>query len=99
MRTRYEIEVIRLRDGRLYLRLYDDYWDRVMGATLDTASKSPSLKGEAAIHRAFGKVGGQLANLRPGCWYALRMPKEVYPFGTPTALERIPGRRMVYKPE
>lgn len=27
MRTRYEIEVTRLKDGRLYLRAFDEYWD------------------------------------------------------------------------
>ena len=97
MRTRYEIEVTRLKDGRLYLRAFDEYWDGVKTASLDTATKSPTLKGDAALIAALKPVEGQLAQLRPGCWYALRMSKEAFPFGKATELERIPGRHMVYK--
>ena len=95
MRTRYEIEVTRLKDGRLYLRAFDEYWDGVKTASLDTASKSPMLKGDAALISALKPVENQLAQLRPGCWYALRMPKVAFPFGKATELEHIPGRHMV----
>ena len=96
MRTRYEIEVTRLKDGRLYLRAFDEYWDGVKTAILDTASKSPTPKGDAALIAALKPVESQLAQLRPGCWYALRMPNEAFPFGKAIKLERIPGRHMVY---
>ena len=95
MRTRYEIEVTRLKDGRLYLRALDEYWDGVKTAILDTASKSPTLKGITALIAALKSVESQLAQLRPGCWYALRMPKEAFPFGKATKLERVPDRHMV----
>ena len=95
MRTRYEIEVTRLKDGRLYLRAFDEYWDGGKTAILDTASKSPTLKGDAALIAALKPVESQLAQLRPGCWYALRMPKAAFPFGRATELECIPGRHMV----
>ena len=95
MRTRYEIEVTRLKDGRLYLRAFDAYWDGVKTASLDTASKSPTLKGDAALIAALKPVASQLEQLRPGCWYALRMPRAAFPFGRATELERIPGRHMV----
>ena len=97
MRTRYEIEVTRLKDGRLYLRAFDEYWDGVKTASLDTATKSPILKGDAALIAALKPVESQLAQLTPGCWYALRMPKAAFPFGKTTGLERIPGRHMLYK--
>ena len=97
MRTRYKIEVTRLKDGRLYLRAFDEYWDGVKTASLDTATKSPTLKGDAALIAALKPVESQLAQLKPGCWYALRMPKAAFPFGKATELERIPGRHMVYK--
>ena len=97
MRTRYEIEVTRLKDGRLCLRAFDEDWDGVKTASLDTASKSPTLKGDAALIAALKPVESQLAQLRPGCWYALRMPKAAFPFGNTTGLERIPGRHMLYK--
>ena len=96
MRTRYEIEVTRLKDGRLYLRAFDEYWDGVKTASLDTATKSPMLKGDAALIAALKPVENQLAQLRPGCWYALQMPKADFPFGKAIKLERIPGRHMVY---
>ncbi|MDO4493895.1 MAG: hypothetical protein Q4C53_08440 [Clostridia bacterium] len=95
MRTRYEIEVARLKDGRLYLRAFDEYWDGVKTAILDTATKSPTLKGDAALIAALKPVESQLVQLRPGCWYALRMPKAAFPFGRATELECIPGRHMV----
>ena len=95
MRTRYEIEVTRLKDGRLYLRAFDEYWDGVKTASLDTASKSPMFEGDAALIAALKPVESQLAQLTPGCCYALRMPKAAFPFGKATRLERIPGRHMV----
>lgn len=97
MRTRYEIEVTRLRDGRLYLQAFDEYWDGLRTAILDSASESPTPKGDAALVAALKPVEGQLAQLRPGCWYALRMPREAYPFGKATTLTHIPGRHMVFK--
>ena len=97
MRTRYEIEATRLTGGRLYLRAFDEYWDGIKTAILDTAPESSTLKGDAALIAALKPVEDQLAHLRPDCWYALRMPKEVYPFGKATKLERIRGRHMVYK--
>ena len=96
MRTRYEIEVTRLKDGRLYLRAFDEYWDGVKTASLDTATKTPMLEGDAALIAALKPVENQLAQLRPGCWYALWMPKADFPFGKAIKLERIPGRHMVY---
>ena len=95
MRTRYEIEVTRLKDGRLYLRAFDEYWDGVKTAILDTASKSPTLKGDAALIAVLKPVESQLAQLRPGCRYALRTPKAAFPFGKAIKLERIPDRHMV----
>ena len=95
MRTRYEIEVTRLKDGRLYLRAFDEYWDGIKTASLDTATKSPTLKGDAALIAALKPVEGQLAQLKPGCWFALRMSKEAFPFGKATELKRIPGRHTV----
>ena len=97
MMTRYEIEVTRLEDGRLYLRAFDEYWDGVKTEILDTASKSPTLKGDAALIAALKPVLNKVEQFRAGCWYALQMPKDAYPFGTPTHLERIPGRHKVYK--
>ena len=64
MRTRYEIEVTRLKDGRLYLRAFDEYWDGVKTASLDTATKSPTLKGDTALIAALKPVESQLAQLK-----------------------------------
>lgn len=97
MRTRYEIEVTQLGSGRLCLKMYDEYWDRIHNVFRDTGFKSPSLEGEAWANKAFAEVGEQLANVQAGGWYSLRMPSEDYPFGTPTALVPIPGRHLVYK--
>ena len=96
MRTRYEIEATRLTGGRLYLRAFDEYWDGIKTAILDTAPESSTLKGDAALIAALKPVENQLAQLRPGCWYALWMPKADFPFGKAIKLERIPGRHMVY---
>ena len=95
MRTRYEIEITRLTGGRLYLRAFDEYWDGIKTAILDTAPESSTLKGDAALIAALKPVENQLAQLRPGCWYALWMPKADFPFGKAIKLERIPGRHMV----
>ena len=94
MKTRYEIEVTRMRDGRLRLKLYDDYWDNIHTAILDTGFKSPALAGPTWMHKVFSQTGAELAKVEPGHWYALRTPD--YPFGTPTELVRIPGRHMIY---
>lgn len=96
MRTRYEIEVTRLKSGRLCLTMYDEYWDKIDHAFLGTGFKSPALEGAAWAHKAFAEVGKELANVQAGKWYALRTPSDDYPFGTPTELVAIPGRHMIY---
>ena len=96
MKTRYEIEVARMKDGRLRMHIWDEYWDSSETAVLDTGFGKPVLEANARVHRIFDGVAEQLPALRSG-WYALRMPKTEYPFGTPTELERIPGRHLVYR--
>ena len=97
MRTRYEIEVTRMKDGRLCLKMYDEYWDKVSNAFLDTGFKSPAFEAAACVHSAFAHVGMELVRIQAGRWYALRMPSEDYPFGMPTELVAIPGRHKIYK--
>ena len=45
MRTRYEIEVTRLKDGRLYLRAFDEYWDGVKTPLCRTGRRRTGLRG------------------------------------------------------
>ena len=86
-RTRFEIQLSRLGDGRTFARIFDEYWDG-----MDTATFDPAHPEEVNL-KAFRELAAQLSNLKPG-WYGISIDN--YPFGKATRVFRIPGRHLRY---
>ena len=87
-RTRFEIQLSKLRDGRTFARIFDNYWD-----SMDTATFDPAHPEQVEL-KAFKELAAQLANRKPG-WYAIEI--EDYPFGKATQVFPIPGRHLRYR--
>jgi len=93
--TRYEIEVSTTKNGTLFARILDDYWDSHICASFDRAAGvfRPTCY-ETASPEHVREITAPLSNPEPG-WYAVEV--DGYPFGKVAGAFRIPGRHLRYR--
>lgn len=94
--TRYEIEITTCKDGTLFARIFDEYWDSHTCAVFDRAAGVfKPARYETDPPEWVREVTAPLSNPQPGCWYAVTVDN--YPFGKVTGAYRIPGRHLRYR--